>query len=347
MSRNFLAGVATVDMMVGDRIVATANTLLDSSISIGTSFEDVRGGAGNKLFGKYFHTSTFDITLTDVMFKLEYFAFNTGSAITQIADIFTSEQVVIGATNTGTIVGDAVSYRNYGVVGWVTVPGSDSYETVAITGKTFPYTAPVGTVVCIKYLNNNSSSRQITISSAFIPSEVQLVMNANLYIGGSTTNIVSGSSKAGSIQVVVPRFIFNGTQELSMTSSGVANSPISGSALDNPSADCSEGGYYATITETLTGSKWYDNVVDLAINNSDDITIATAATSTLEVFAVPTSGSAFKPPVGDLTFTSKTTGTATVSAEGVVTGVAAGTTDVVVTITAKQDVGAAAIITVT
>lgn len=37
MARYFLAGAATVDMLVGDQIVATANTLLDSSITIGST----------------------------------------------------------------------------------------------------------------------------------------------------------------------------------------------------------------------------------------------------------------------------------------------------------------------
>lgn len=351
MSRQFLAGPASVDMMVGNQIIATANTLLDSSITIGSSAEDVRGGSGAKLLGKYFHTSTFDVNLTDVLFKLEYLAFQTGSTIQQIADIFTSEQVTLTTGGAGAIVGTAASYQSYGTIGWATQAGSDTYQTVTFTGKNFTIPGGVaGDIYCVKYISQSNASRSITISSSFIPSEVQLVMTANLYKAGKGTNDLSSSSKVGTVQVVVPRFLFNGAQEISMTSTGVANSPINGSALDNPSSDCSAGGYYAIVTETISGSNWYDNVFALAIEDSDvDLTVATGTThtQTLSVYALPVVGAAFIPPYEDLTFTSAAPATATASTAGLVTAVAAGSTTVTVAITSKPTVEAVANITVT
>lgn len=351
MSKQFLAGVASVDVLVGNQIIATANTLLDSSLTVGSTAEDVRGGSGAKLLGKYYHTSTFDINLTDVLFKLEYLAFQTGSTIQQIADIFTSEQVTLTAGGAGEITGTPAEYQTYGTIGWATKPGSDVYTTVTFTGQGF--TIPggeEGDVYCVKYISTNNAARSITISSSFIPSEVTLVMTANLYrAGGRGEADINTSSKVGTIQVLVPRFLFNGSQEISMTSTGVANSAISGSALDNPSADCSDGGYYAIITETLDGASWYDNVFALAIADSDiDVTVATGAThtQTLTVYALPVTGAAFVPPYTDLTFTSAADATATVTQEGVVTGVLAGDTTVTVSITKKPTIEAVANITV-
>lgn len=348
MSRQFLAGAATVDMLVGDRLIATANTLLDSSITIGSTAEDVRGGQGAKLLGKYYHTSTFDINLTDVLFKLEYFAFQTGSAIQQIADVFTSEQVTLGASGSGAITGTPAVYQSYGTIGWAAKPGSDAYQKVTFTEKAFTVSdGKKGDIYCVKYISTDNAARQITISSSFIPSEVTLVMTANLYrAGGRGKNDVNNSSKIGIVQVLVPRFQFNGSMELSMTSTGVANSPIAGSALDNPSADCSDGGYYAIITEQLSGSSWYDNVFALAIEDSDIELATTTGTATLSVYALPLNGVAFKPPYEDLTFTSAANGTATVSQEGVVTGVTKGNTTVTVSIKNKVGVEAVANITV-
>ena len=346
MSRQFLAGVATVDMFVGNQLIGTANTLLDSSLTIGSSFEDVRGGSGAKLLGKYYHTSTFDINLTDVLFKLEYIAFQTGSTINQIADVFTSEQVTLETGGNGSVTKTPAEYQTYGTIGWASKPGSDTYTTVTFTGKNFNIPgANEGDVYCVKYISTDSASRNIVVSSSFIPSEITLVMTANLYKAGKTQDI-SGSSKAGTIQVLVPRFIFNGSQEISMTSTGVANSPITGSALDNPSDDCSESGYYAIITETLSGANWYDNVFALAIEDSD-IDLTTPNTQTLSVYAIPTVGAAFIPPYSDLQFTSGTPGTATVSNGGVVTAVAAGDTTVTVSIKKKTAVQAVANINVT
>jgi hypothetical protein len=348
MSRQFLAGAATVDMLVGDQLIATATTLLDSSITVGSTAEEVRGGPGAKLLGKYYHTSTFDINLTDVLFKLEYFAFQTGSAIQQIADVFTSEQVTLGAGGSGTITGTPAVYQSYGTIGWAAKPGSDAYQNITFTEKAFTVAgAKEGDIYCVKYISTDNAARQITISSSFIPSEVTLVMTANLYrAGGRGENDVNNSSKIGIVQVLVPRFQFNGSMELSMTSTGVANSPIAGSALDNPSADCSDGGYYAIITEQLSGSSWYDNVFALAIEDSDIELATTTGTATLSVYALPLNGAAFKPPYEDLTFTSAANGTATVTQEGVVTGVAQGSTTVTVSIKNKAGVEAIANITV-
>lgn len=348
MSRQFLAGAATVDMLVGDQLIATATTLLDSSITVGSTAEEVRGGPGAKLLGKYYHTSTFDINLTDVLFKLEYFAFQTGSAIQQIADVFTSEQVTLGAGGSGTITGTPAVYQSYGTIGWAAKPGSDAYQKITFTEKAFTVAgAKEGDIYCVKYISTDNAARQITVSSSFIPSEVALVMTANLYrAGGRGENDVNNSSKIGIVQVLVPRFQFNGSMELSMTSTGVANSPIAGSALDNPSADCSDGGYYAIITEQLSGSSWYDNVFALAIEDSDIELATTTGTATLSVYALPLNGAAFKPPYEDLTFTSAANGTATVTQEGVVTGVAKGSTTVTVSIKNKAGVEAIANITV-
>lgn len=348
MSRQFLAGAATVDMLVGDQLIATATTLLDSSITVGSTAEEVRGGPGAKLLGKYYHTSTFDINLTDVLFKLEYFAFQTGSAIQQIADVFTSERVTLGAGGSGTITGTPAVYQSYGTIGWAAKPGSDAYQKITFTEKAFTVAgAKEGDIYCVKYISTDNAARQITISSSFIPSEVTLVMTANLYrAGGRGENDVNNSSKIGIVQVLVPRFQFNGSMELSMTSTGVANSPIAGSALDNPSADCSDGGYYAIITEQLSGSSWYDNVFALAIEDSDIGLATTTGTATLSVYALPLNGAAFKPPYEDLTFTSAANGTATVTQEGVVTGVVQGSTTVTVSIKNKAGVEAIANITV-
>ena len=348
MSRQFLAGAATVDMLVGDQLIATATTLLDSSITVGSTAEEVRGGPGAELLGKYYHTSTFDISLTDVLFKLEYFAFQTGSAIQQIADVFTSEQVTLGAGGSGTITGTPAVYQSYGTIGWAAKPGSDAYQKITFTEKAFTVAgAKEGDIYCVKYISTDNAARQITISSSFIPSEVTLVMTANLYrAGGRGENDVNNSSKIGIVQVLVPRFQFNGSMELSMTSTGVANSPIAGSALDNPSADCSDGGYYAIITEQLSGSSWYDNVFALAIEDSDIELATTTGTATLSVYALPLNGAAFKPPYENLTFTSAANGTATVTQEGVVTGVAQGSTTVTVSIKNKAGVEAIANITV-
>ena len=71
MARLIMAGVATVDMFDGDKLFGSATTLTESSLNIGISAEDVRGGEGAGLLGRYFHTSTFELTLTDALFIIK------------------------------------------------------------------------------------------------------------------------------------------------------------------------------------------------------------------------------------------------------------------------------------
>lgn len=350
MSQYYIAGVANVMMFKGSQLIATARTLADSSIILGSSSEEIRGGDGNALYGKYYHTSTMDITLTDIMFRLEWLALNTGSVISNGANIYSDEQVTLGVSGAGVLKGTPVAFDNYGLIGWVSKAGEDVWQQVSFSGQNF--TVPGGNqgdIYCVKYLTSSSAARQITISSAFIPDTVRLVMTGKLYAGDENTAIASASDNrtvAGTFQIEVPRFQFSGAQEISMTASGVANTPLFGSALANVAVDCSTGGDYAIITENISGANWYDNVIDLAVAGGE-LELAVDETATLVVKAIPMSGAAFTVPNTDLTFTSKADGTATVSTAGVVEGVAAGSTAITVTVTGNPALEGIAYVTVT
>lgn len=355
MARRILTGVANVDIFKGDELIATAKTLLDSSITVGVSAEDIRGGQGAQLFGKYYHSSTFDINLTDTMFKLEYIAFQTGSTISMGSSIFNDESITLGENGLGVIQGTPIAFGSYGVIGWVTVAGAEDYQKVSLTlnaENKYEFTFPGGAVgdeVCIKYVTEDSATRVISVSSNFIPDTVHLVMTANLYDGGSgaTSDNASSGTRVGYITIDVPRFQFNGAQELAMSATGVASTPIAGSALASISANCNQSGYYAEIKETIIGSKWYDNVIMLAVEDSD-FTLNTAETRNMHVYAVPRNGSSFLANNANLTFTSANPAIATVTANGgVVTAVSAGTTQIIVTITDKPEVEGVANVTVT
>lgn len=123
-----------------------------------------------------------------------------------------------------------------------------------------------------------------------------------------------------------------------MTSTGVANSPMSGNALANESVSCDGHGYYAIITEKINGAKWYDNVYALAVMNGN-VEVQNGNNVTLQVMAIPYYGAAFPCDNANLTFTSLAPETATVGDHtGVVNGVIAGSTGITVVITEKPSV---------
>lgn len=62
----YLAGVGRALLIRGDNLIGVAKTLTDSTFEFSISSEDIRGGAANMLWGRYFHDSTLTATLTDV-----------------------------------------------------------------------------------------------------------------------------------------------------------------------------------------------------------------------------------------------------------------------------------------
>lgn len=351
MARNIMAGVANVDAFVGDQLIFSAKTLSTSGITISTTPEDVRGGMGNQLIARYYHDSTFELNLTDVLFKLEYLALQAGGTIENGAEMFTTEQVVI-ATNTGTLVGTPIPVDG-ALIGWVAPIGDDTWTKVEFTDNagtvTFPYTADDGTALCVRYMHANVNARTFKISANIIPSEVKLVMTGSLFKAGqgATSSDLSGSSKTGVVEFIIPRFQFTGNMEFTMDASGVSNSQLSGSALmvEDPSCD-SVAGYYAIVNEEIYGTDVYADLTALAIDGGSDVNLAVAATKKLVVYAIPKTGGSFIIDNSLLTFTTDDAATATADATGLITGVAAGTTTVDVALTSKPALNTSADVTV-
>ena len=344
MGNLFMAGVATVDLFEGNQLFATAKTLLDSSITIAVSEQDVRGGQGNKLYGKYFHTSKFDAKLTDSMFRLEYLAKNIGSDINVGADIFANETVTLTSGGAGVVVGTPASFDSYGVVGWATKEGDSAWQTVTFTGKNFNFVGGnSGDTVYVKYITADSATREIVVSANIVPSTIRMVMRASLFAGDSKN--MNTATKVGYAEIEVPRFVLSGNQEIAMSATGVANTPLTGSALavDNP--DPNKEAYYAMIREIILGAKWYDDVYGLAVEAAPvDLTVG--GNETLRVWALHSNALPSVAPNSDLTFTSDTTAKATVDASGKVVGVATGTAYVNISITSKNTVQSSVKVTV-
>lgn len=232
----FLAGVGVAQIFDGERLVASANALIDSSISISVSTEDLRAGTGAKLFGRYMHSSGMTLKLTDAMFNLEYIAMNTGSDVTLGGDAMKDEKLTVAGGKV-TLSTEAVPMvGNTNVYAYVKKSGTDEgYQRYAVTGAGVNEVALDESLndseVCVRYMYHNDIASKITISANFIPKTLTCILEANLYNGGSCD--VETSTLAGKVIIKVPRFMLNGSQELSMSASGVSNTSIEGSARDD------------------------------------------------------------------------------------------------------------------
>lgn len=357
MKKYILAGVGTIEGFTQSSTqpakVFTSTTLQESGLTISVTAEDIRGGLSNPLLGRYFHDSVLEANIVDALFDLSYLALNVGGEVTVGGDTLVTETVTVATANQITVTGTPVAFGNAGTVGWFTPQGEDNWTPITFNGKTAQATVAKDAVVCVRYNATNDALKEFIIPSSVIPSELHVIMTYPLFAAGSDKASLSTSSQVGELIVDIPRFQFAGNVELSLTSSGVATSNLSGSALAmNTAINCKDLGRYGTVKMNIFDQNWYDDLIALAIDNAD-IALKNSATETLKVIGIYQDGGTILTNMIDnakLTFTSGDTSKATVGAHtGVVTAAASGTGEAVieVVVTEKTSVTGYATVTVT
>ena len=70
--KTMMAGVGVVQLFDPSTkaLISTSKTLTESAINMGVTAEEARGGQGNMLLGKYYHDTSFGLTLTDQLLTL-------------------------------------------------------------------------------------------------------------------------------------------------------------------------------------------------------------------------------------------------------------------------------------
>jgi len=338
MSNYFIAGVGKVDLFKGSDLLLTSKTLVDSSINLSVTLEDIRAGAGAKLYGKYAHTSTMGMKLTEAMFKMELLAANVGANFETVRG--TAVDVVSGTATGGVVDISTITPKPLypgveKVVVWVAPKGTNDFQTCTVTGGSTTVNA-IGLTdgeVCIKYIKENAADKTIKVAGNFIPDTLTAILEANIYAGDSEN--LAQSTKVGKLVITIPRFMLNGTMDLSMTMTGASQMPIEGSALAvTDTSDCNDDNdYYAIISEVMTNATWYTDLLAVYIEGSD-FTIAASGKKPTGVFGGYKGGSIKMLKVPTEVVLTADTGT---FANGVYTAPSTGTED---TITAKTITGA-------
>ena len=340
-NREFLISVADVyGYDSSDVLLFTGKTALDTSIESSLSNTDVRAGKGNSLQYILYHSAELNINISEAQFNLDYLATALGQSVATGANVWTEESITLHASKGGSVTGTPLAVQGTALYGWVTLEDG-TVERVTFTGQAFVTSGGAeNDVVCVRYYALNSAAKQLVIPANTVPSIVRLVLDAQLASSDSSSNII------GKVQIEINRAQIQGSWSLSMSPDGVASTPLTARALSYTptSGGCTSAPRYGTITKILTSSNWYDDVIGLSISGGD-ITLTHPTTRQLVVYAIPRTGAPFVPTSG-ITWASSDTGKATVSAGGLVTTVASGTTYVKATITSKTSVDANILVTV-
>lgn len=351
MAQNhFLAGVGRALIFSGDNLIGVAKTLTESTFNFSISSEDIRGGAANALWGKYFHDSNLQIQLTDAMFKLEYVAANLGVDIRQGGlTVYESGSAgdVVTVNGQVTLTHTATEFDGT-AIGWYKKPTDAQWSVGTITGNAMIIPgAVVDETYCVKYFYQNPNARSIPINVQYVPKVWHIVILNDLFAGDVSD--IGSATRYGRIITDIPRYQLDGNMTLNLTATSASTVPISGNALAIESGDsCEEEPYYGSMTEEIFGATWEDNVIALAIENSD-LVLANSGSDTLIVRAVFGGASAsVREDNTNFTFAVESGETASVNDEGLVTANASGsgTTVISVTLTERPEIVAYATVTV-
>lgn len=210
MAQNhFLAGVGTALLFRGDDLIGVANTLTESTFDFSITAEEIRGGKGNALFGKYFHDSNLNVTLTDAMFNLQYMAASLGVNVEQGGiSVMEEELAVVSAGGSVDLTETPIAFDGT-MIGWYKLPTDTEWTIGTIAGQVMEIpSSPANTVYCVKYFYQNENARSITIPTQFVPAELHVVIINDLFSGDVGTQ--SDSIRYGRLITDIPRLQMDG-----------------------------------------------------------------------------------------------------------------------------------------
>lgn len=344
MANIFTAGPARALFFYGQQLIGVGKTLSETVFDSSITGEEVRGGPGNLLYGKYFHDPNLNIQITDAMFNLQYVAASLGVDVNQGGvTLYESAKAgeTVGAGGKITLTETAVAFDG-SILAWYKKPADDDWTvaTVSENAITIP-SAKTGDHYCVKYFYQNMNAKSITIKAQYVPKTLHLVLINDLY-SGDVANVAASTSKYGRLITDIPQYQLDGSQNLSWSATSTATVSLNGSALAiDDGTSCEEDPIYGTMTQEIFGAKWQDDVKAVAIGNAD-IDLAKSASETLQVYAVFGGGVASRMmDNSNFNFTVESGGTsASVNESGVVTATTtAGTA--VISVTLKDAAGEA------
>ena len=211
MAQHFLAGVGRALIFKGNNLIGVAKTLTESTFNFSITGEEIRGGQGNALWGKYFHDSNLGVTLTDAMFNLEYIAASLGVDIS-MGGLSVAEETQQTGEAGGTVTLDNTPVPFDGtLIGWYKLPtqGDDEWSVASIVGNvmTIP-SAQNNATYCVKYYYQNSNAKSITINTQYVPSELHVTIINDLFSGD--VNNLSSATRYGRLITDIPRLQMDG-----------------------------------------------------------------------------------------------------------------------------------------
>lgn len=333
-------------------IIGYDNVATDGAIETNVNLQEITGGFGNPVVGVIPDSTRMTGTYTSAAFSLHTRQMITGgnlhyNAVSPVCETITATGTTLTVSKTpakhyAQPLSDVKAWCYVKPVGAATYMGTN--YGVDITTKQVNYTAVTGQSYEVFYFTENQSAQVLELPDMFNPSVVTISQKYGVYAKQNST--VSHGTLQGYLYVVVPRAILNGNAGVSANQTDAATTDGSWMALSPDQNmmvcdDCANASktfaYYIYVPcggETAA-------VADLAVIGGG-VSVKVNETAQIPVVYVMPDGSTQTPTYTNLTYaigsTAATVSTpskdskAQVDVNGQVKGLAAGTSEVTITL---------------
>lgn len=310
-----------------------SNKVQTNSLTTSTNMGEINGSLRNPVLLSLPDSAKLELQITAATSTLESRALSVGGELTYNGIVPVLETITANDTSLTVSQVPVPPYGTDKVYGFVDKDGK-AYEIDPETKQVKNFTSVSGTTYCVRYFVRAASAHQLKINSAFEPNIEVCMIRMPLYTtqGSSSTQ----GTKWGDRYIWIPRMQFTGNAPMKGDQTDADTDDLSGSALPYEEAAaegiCLDEASYALAymvdmplagtNSAVEGLAIVGGVVNVGVGDSVQVPVK---------FVMP-DDSLVQPTYTDLTYAVTDTSKATVTAAGVLTGVAAGATEVTVTL---------------
>lgn len=337
---------ATNDLVYYSNKMSTSQ--LASTINLGP----INAGIGNPIVIQIPDTPSLTMNLTAADFSLEGRALSVGGNVVYNGVVPVDEAVEANGTTLTVMQTPVAPLGGCNVVGYIN-NGGTAYPIDPDTKQIQGFTAVAGTTYCVHYYTTNPSAKQLSIETLMNPAVVRGFITIPVYsTEGSASNANTGS-RVGSLYITIPRGQLASDASTEGSQTTAATTVMNLTALSYDEA-CEQGiqcggsssPKLAYMVLELFGNP-DQNVESLAIVGGNDITVTAGSPYTIPVKYEMDNGEIVTPDLTNFIYTPEDGGLYfNVSPNGVITGTANGTGNLVITSKYNSELTTAAAVTV-
>lgn len=352
LNNKYLYAKGTCNVIVTDpatgNIDFQSNKVQTSQLTTAVNMNELRAGLGNAIAIQLPSDSAVNLELTTADFSMTARAMQLGSSVTYNAAAPVCE-VITANSDTLTLTNSAVAPQGFSKAIAYVDTGATAYE-VNSSKEVVGFTATASTKYKVYYWIANPSAQQVKAYSVFNPAVKHVTMQIAVY-STENTSASSQGSLVGWLYCIIPRMQFSAKADTDGSQTSNATTVLSGTALaydpDASEAICVDCGLSELAYWVYVPNGDVTQDVDSLVVVGGGLALVIGNSAQVPVRFLMKDGSLVVPDYSLMSYQSAAQATASVSATGVVTAAAAGSTNITCTLTADNTKKAIVPVTVT